>query len=70
MAAAKKRAADSDVIVTIALEFLAVGLFTLIAGASNEMGTVMVIFMVGMWMIYMITESGTIAKLEKALEAA
>lgn len=68
--AKKKRAADSEVIVQLALELLAVSLFTLLAGASNEVGTLVVLFMVGMWMIYLIQNSKVIAGLEKAMEAA
>lgn len=64
------RAADSEAFVQLALELLAVSLFTLIAGASNEVGTLVVIFMVGMWMIYLIQNSKVIAGLEKAMEAA
>lgn len=67
---AKKRAPDSQAIVTLALELLAVSLFTLLAGASDEVGTLVVLFMVGMWMIYLIENSKLIAGLEKALEAA
>jgi len=67
---AKKRPADSEALVQLALELLAVSLFTLIAGASNEMGTLVVLFMVGMWLIYLIENSKTIAGLEKAMEAA
>jgi hypothetical protein len=67
---AKKRAADSEALVQLALELLAVSLFTLIAGASNEMGTLVVLFMVGMWLIYLIENSKTIAGLERAMEAA
>lgn len=70
MAAKKKKAADSEALIQLALELLAVSVFTLIAGASNEAGTLVVLFMVGMWMIYMIQNSKTIAGLEKALESA
>ena len=70
MAAKKKKAADSEALIQLALELLAVSVFTLLAGASNEAGTLVVLFMVGMWMIYMIQNSKTIAGLEKALESA
>lgn len=65
-----KKAADSEALTQLALELLAVAVFTLIAGASDEMGTLVVIFMVGMWLIYLIENSKTIAALEKAMEAA
>lgn len=66
----KKRPANSEAFVQLAMELLAVSLFTLMAGSSDEMGTLVVLFMVGMWMIYLIQNSGVIAKLEKAMEAA
>lgn len=65
-----KRSADSEALVQLGLELLAVALFTLMAGASDEMGTLVVLFMVGMWLIYLIEKSNSIAALEKALEAA
>lgn len=65
-----KRAADSEALIQLGLELLAVSLFTLIAGASNEVGTLVVLFMTGMWMIYLIQNSKTLAGLEKAMEAA
>ncbi len=65
-----KRPPASEAIVQLALELLAVALFTLMAGASPEMGTLMVVFMVGLALIYLIQYSGAIAGLEKALEAA
>lgn len=65
-----KRAADSEALVQLALELFAVALFTLVAGASKEVGTLVVLFMVGMWLIYLIQNSKTIAALEKAMEAA
>jgi len=66
----KKRANDSEALVQLALELLAVALFTLIAGASDEVGKLVVIFMTGLWMIYLIENSKLIAGLEKAMEAA
>lgn len=72
----KKKKADSDrpvgsdALLQLALELLAVAVFTLIAGASNEIGSLVVIFMVGMWMIYLIENSKVIAGLERAMEAA
>lgn len=59
----------SEALIQLGLELLAVSLFTLIAGASNEVGTLVVLFMVGMWMIYLIENSKLIAGLEKGMEA-
>lgn len=64
----KSRPPASDALLMLALEFLAVGLFTLIAGSNEEIGTLMILFMTGLWLIYLITESGVLLKLEKGLE--
>lgn len=65
-----KRAANSEALVQLAFELLAVGLFTLMAGASNEMGTLVIIFMIGLWLIYLIQNATVIAALERAMESA
>lgn len=65
-----KRTGASEAVVQLALELLAVSLFTLMAGASNEMGNLMIIFMVGFWLIYLIQNAKVIAGLERMLEAA
>ena len=58
---------NHNVFVAIAIELLAVGLFTLIAGISNEFGSVVVVFMVGLWLIYMLTTSQVLTKLGDAV---
>lgn len=68
--AAPDRPVGSEALIQLGLELLAVSLFTLLAGASDEVGKLVVIFMVGMWMIYLIENSKVIAGLEKAMEAA
>jgi hypothetical protein len=67
---ATKRPANSDALLMLALEILAVGVFTVLAGTSNEMGTIVILFMIGLWIIYMVQNSAVIAGLEKGLEAA
>jgi hypothetical protein len=57
-----------SVIVTISVELLAVGLFTLVAGISNDAGRLMVIFMVGLWLIYALTTSQVITHLGALLQ--
>ena len=61
-------AAFHSVFIVIAIELLAVGAFTLLAGISNEVGKVMVIIMVGFWAIYLVTTSGVISNLGSALD--
>lgn len=64
------RPTGSEAILQLSLELLAVSLFTLMAGASDEMGRLMILFMVGFWLIYLIQNSKVIAGLERMLEAA
>ncbi len=64
------RPSNSEAILQLALELLAVSLFTLMAGTSDEMGKLMILFMVGFWLIYLIQNSKVIAGLERMLEAA
>lgn len=66
----KVRNPGEEAILTLGLELLSVGLLTLIAGASNDVGTIVVIFMVGLWLIYIITNAKVIAGLEAGLAAA
>lgn len=61
----KKPGPDSNAILAVAIELLAVGTFTLIAGINQDFGRLMVIFMVGLWLIFLIQESSLVAKLEK-----
>lgn len=51
----------------IAIELLAVGLFTLLAGISDEWGKIMVIFMVGLWLIYSVTTFNVLERLGLSL---
>lgn len=55
--------ATTDAILGVAVEGLAVGLFTLVAGASDDAGTIVIIFMVGLWVIWLVTNSGTVSRI-------
>lgn len=57
----------SDVILKVGLELGAVGVFTLIAGASDDAGSLTIIFMIGLWLIYMVSNSGVIAGFSRAI---
>lgn len=48
------------------IQLAAVGVFTLIAGISNDVGTLVVIFMVGMWILFLITNPTITAKIGNA----
>lgn len=66
----RSRNPGEEALLTLGLELLGVGLFTLLAGASDDVGTIMIIFMVGLWLIYLIGNSKIIAGLESGLAAA
>lgn len=51
------RPAPSVALLTIGLELLGVAVLTLLAGASKEAGTIVLIVMTGFWLIYAIGES-------------
>lgn len=65
-----KRAPIPEAMLTVSLELLAVALFTLMAGGSKDIGTIMVILMVGFWMVYLVTNANVISRLEILLENA
>lgn len=51
-----------DVVVTTAFELIGVGLLTLLAGASDQMGTIVIIVMVGFLLGWLLLNSGTLAR--------
>lgn len=69
MATAKQTAAARksvqpgyDVVVTTAFELIGVGLLTLLAGVSNNMGSIVIIVMVGFLIGWLILNTGTLEK--------
>lgn len=57
-----------SIILVIAIELLAVGIFTLLAGISKEWGRAVVIFMIALWLIYLITTFPVLSHLGSALQ--
>jgi hypothetical protein len=57
----------SGAILSIGVELLGVGLLTVLAGASDEAGSIVVLFVIGLWLIYMISDSAVFAKLGNGL---
>lgn len=51
-----------DVVVTTAFELIGVGLMALLAGTSDNMGSIVVIVMVGFLIGWLIMNSGTLSK--------
>ncbi len=60
-------AGSSSSLLVLAVELLGVGLFTLLAGASDDVGHIVIIFMIGLWLIFMVTDSAVIAGLGRGL---
>jgi len=57
----------SSVVLQVGLELTAVAVFTLIAGSSNDAGSIVVLFMIGLWLIYMVTNAGVISGISNAV---
>lgn len=57
----------TNTILAVGVELLGVGLLSLLAGASNEAGSIVVIFMLGLWLIFLITDSRVVAGFGNAL---
>lgn len=56
MAQSSSQTASSAAIFVLGIQLLGLGLVTLLAGTSDEVGTIMVIFVVGLWMVYLIID--------------
>lgn len=62
MATTNTKQPGYDIVVTSAFELIGVGLLTLIAGSSSQMGTIVVIVMAGFVIGWLIINSGTLGK--------
>jgi hypothetical protein len=60
-------AAGSDIIVTTAFELIGVGLLALLASTSDQMGTVVIIVMIGFVIGWLLVNSSTLAGWVKGL---
>lgn len=54
----KRTAATGSVILALALEVVSVGLLSILAGASDEIGSFVILFMVALWILFLITHTG------------
>lgn len=61
MASKPQRPAASATIVAVSMEFLGLGLAVLVAGINEQVGKVMVIFMVGLGLLLLVREADLIA---------
>lgn len=64
---AEKLSGPSATALTVGVELLGVGLLTVLAGASDEAGGIVVLFMIGLWLIWMISDASVLSKLGNAL---
>lgn len=59
--AGTQRPAASATIVAVSMEFLGLGLAVLVAGINEQVGKVMVIFMVGLGLLLLVSQADLIA---------
>lgn len=64
---ATKAQPGHDIVVTTAVELVGVGLFGILAGVSDDMGTVMVVIMWGILLGWLLTHTTDLGNMVKAL---
>jgi hypothetical protein len=57
----------ANTVLIVGTELAAVGIFTLVAGASDDVGSIMVLVMIGLWLIYMVSDSKVISGISAAI---
>ena len=60
----------SGEILTVSVEVVGVGLLALLAGASEDTGHLVVLFMVGLWAVFIVTNPGIVSKIAGFPQAA
>lgn len=55
---AKKTVQSSDIVLALIVEGVGVSFLTLIAGTSDDVGTTIVVFMVGLWLLFLFNHQG------------
>lgn len=58
----------SQAILILGVELVGVGLLTLLAGISNDVGNIIVLLMIGFWLIYLIVDSTVIGGIGNMLD--
>ncbi len=61
------RTGGSALIVALAMEFLAVGVFTVVAGTDDRVGSVVLIFVVGLFLLFLVTNDKVVSGLADAI---
>lgn len=67
MATAKKKQTGNDVVTTTAVQLIGVAVFTMLAGISDDMGSVMVVIMWGIFLGWLLLHTTELGKMVKAL---
>ena len=60
MAAKTKPQPGADIVATLAVELIGVGLLTLLAGVNKQLGNIVVIVMVGFLFVWLLINVGTL----------
>ncbi|HEX4201190.1 MAG TPA: hypothetical protein VHY59_06705 [Chthoniobacterales bacterium] len=55
---AKKTIQSSDIMLALIVEGVGIGFLTLLAGTSEDVGTTIVVFMVGLWLLFLFNHQG------------
>ena len=55
---AKHTINSSDIVLALIVEGIGIGFLTLLAGTSDDVGTVLVVFMTGLWLLFLINHQG------------
>jgi hypothetical protein len=63
-------AGSSNAILDTAVEVVGVGLLAILAGANDDVGKLIVMFMVGLWCVFLVTNPSIVAKIASFPEAA
>lgn len=54
----KQTIQQSDILLALIVEGVGIGFLTLLAGISEDVGTVLVVFMVGLWLLFLVNHQG------------
>lgn len=66
---ASVQGAAGNVVLQVAVEVVGVGLIAILAGSSDDAGKLCVMFMVGLWGVFMISNPSIIQKIASFPEA-
>jgi hypothetical protein len=49
---------SSNLVLALIVEGVGIGVLTLLAGTSDDVGTIVIVFMVGLWLLFLINHQG------------